>query len=167
MGKNLWGLGASPYRVSGLEAREHGEAGMREGENLKQRAHVAGPIAGEAFQSGLDASALIRDRARFQRRGARFDAERSQKVALPHRSKRSRPGYARRPIKFVEIDVDGEVGLARFGKRIDKSVALNRLQPVAERRALVAVIDDERCAALPRDPARQWFRDGEGNLGPF
>src|SRR4051795_2666106 len=148
---DLWGFGALPYRVRIREAREPGEAGMRESENLEQRAHVARSVAGEAFQGGVDVRALNRRCARLQRRRADFDAERSQEVALRRRPERPRAARARRLVELVESDVSGEIGLARLGERVGEGVAPHGLQGAAERGALVAVVDDERRAALPDD----------------
>ena len=47
-----------------------------------------------------------------------------------------------------EVDMGGEIDLARRGEGIDRAMAGNRLQGVATRRSGIAVVDDNRDAAL-------------------
>ena len=61
-----------------------------------------------------------------------------------------------------EIDMGGEVHLARIGEGIGEPVRLHRLKRVAQRRPFIAIIDDDRRAALPRDLLRQGIGDFRG-----
>ena len=50
-----------------------------------------------------------------------------------------------------EIDVGGEILLARVVERVGKGVAANRLKRVAVLAAGIAIIDDDRGAAMARE----------------
>ena len=93
--------------------------------------------------------------------GAHWRAQRRARASMPsarshapcvtgpwtHRALGLRPLGQRR-----EIDMRGQVALARFVERIGIGVAAHRLQRVADRGAFIAIVDDQRRAAL-RAPA--------------
>ncbi len=123
--------------------------GSREGEDLEQLAHAAAPRRSGA-QRRVDGRGLRRRRARASapRARRRCRAPAGSRPASSARTTAAPPARAARA--SGEIDMGGQVGLARLGERVDEGVAPHRLQRVAEAGASVAVVDD----AAPRRPAR-------------
>ncbi len=93
-------------------------------------------------------------------RGARLDAEAIEEHALRHGSPSARAGGLGRGGEIGEIDVRGEIGRAGLGQDVVPAVAPHRLQGVAAGAGPIAVIDEERGAALARKTRRQVARQG-------
>ena len=85
--------------------------------------------------------------------GAFEEPHGQQKVALRPDvgGKAGLPGDLR---QGVEVDMGGEIGFARIGERVFRSVAAQRLQGVADGRPLIAVVDDEGRSAMFGQPRR-------------
>src|SRR5581483_5208755 len=83
----------------------------------------------------------------------------AEELAL--RQQRSGPGAGglRRAAERPEVDMRRQVGFAGMGEEVVISVLPYRLQRVARRRSLVAVVDDERRAALRGNARRQRLHD--------
>ena len=106
------------------------------------------PGAGQSLQGRLDIRRHLRARLAHQRRRARLDAEAPQEIALLHRPVQPRAGIFRAERKRLEIDMRGQVGLSRIAQRIGETVAGDCLERIAGIAAHMAVVDDQRRAAL-------------------
>ena len=107
---------------------------------------------------------LFRRRVALQRVRALQDPQLAQEGALLDRPVDAGVGGRRRARERGEIDMGGEVGLARLGQRIDELMRLDRLQGLAEGGADIAVINHQRRAVLGDDargdPGHQALRGG-------
>ena len=82
----------------------------------------------------LSSSARSGSASLGERLGPEVDADRAQEVALVDRAIDRRPGRAGAARHGGEIDMGGEIAIARRGERIDIAVGAQRLQRVAEAR---------------------------------
>ena len=98
---------------------------------------------------------------------AHVDAQMLEEMALRHRAMDAQPGLARDIGQHREIDMGGEVALAWIGEGIGELVVLHRLQRVAQGWAFIAIVDDDRDAALARDPAGKGIARGGAGLRHF
>ena len=89
---------------------------------------------------------------RHQRDGPRLDAEPLEELALRHRAMDARADILSRARQRLEIDMCGDVGMARILQRIGEAVPGDGLEGVAGVAAQMAVIDDQRRAVLVAHP---------------
>ena len=119
----------------------------REGDGLEELAHAGARRLGQPLLCVADPLRLLgarRCRA-DQLVRARLQPQRLQERPLFQRSMHSSTRQpAPSPPERIEIDVGGEVRLARRGERIDEGMGPHRLQRVAEARLHMAVIEEER-----------------------
>ena len=64
-----------------------------------------------------------------------------------------------------EIDVRGEIAIARRRERIDVAMGAQGLQRVAESGDRVAIVDEERRAALLDEPRAEFEHEADGRTG--
>src|SRR5687768_13698261 len=121
---------------------------MCNGQNLKQLSHAGRSALREASEGSVDVGSLVRRGAGLQSLGPSLDSERLKEIAL--RDDAVSPSVLRcgSLVEAVEVHMGGEIRLARFVQRIDRPVALQRLQGVAEGRTPVAVIEDQGGPAI-------------------
>ena len=97
-------------------------------------------------------------------RARTIDAERAQEVALVDRAVDGGAGGARAARHRGEVHMRGEVAFARVGQRVDRAMGAHRLQRVAEAGGGVAVVEEQRRAALFDQPRAEFeheaVRDG-------
>src|SRR6185295_7699998 len=105
--------------------------------------------------AAFDLGGLFRRGQSPERGGAPGDAEIAQKGRLIDRSGHPRAHAFGGNRERLEIDVGGQVYVARGRERIDEGVAANRLQSVTGRALGVAVVDDEGRTALVDQPPAQ------------
>ena len=134
-------------------------------DDLEQRAHLGAAFAEQPLDRAVDLGRLFRRGQRLERSGALLDAEVAEKFGLRDRSGHARAHAFGGERKGLEIDMGGQIDLARRLQRIDEGVAADRLQGVAGRALDVAVIDHQRRAALMHQPAAERQRQIVG--APF
>ena len=145
------GMAGEALRV---KSRQRPELRIGDRQHLEQLAHL-----------------VRRGQTRRARRRCRRLAAASRWPSVARRAVRSRGGAGIRPAGSArararparcaqvatagEIDLRGQIGLARILQRVGERVAAHGLQGVAERAFGMAVVDDQRRAAMPRDAPRQ------------
>ena len=102
--------------------------------------HGAG--AGETCRPGDNGLALLRFCLLQQKVAARFEAELKEEFSLRKRSIGFQSRCARAARKIGEVDMGGQVRLARSLERIGKAMTANGLQRIAEIRLLVTVVNE-------------------------
>ena len=122
---------ASTIMASGSNPGSGAELGRGDGDGLEQVAHAARAFRHQPREGDFDVGGLAR-RARFERRGALFDAEPQEQLALPDRPMDARAHALGALRQRFEIDMGGQVGVARRAQRIGEGMAGDRLQRVAE-----------------------------------
>src|SRR5579885_1960755 len=125
---------------------------MHERQYLEERAHFG--AVDQAMHASLEAHAGFGRRLRLQLPQSGFDAECAQELALRHRTADARTGAARRRGEGLEVDVRREVGATRRVQHWMIPVLPNGLEGVAADARGVAVIDEERGAAVPGQAPR-------------
>ena len=110
---------------------------------LEQFAHAAGAVRDQPRKRDLDVGGLVARRTRLQRRGALVDAEPQEQIALPDRSVDARAHAFGALRQRLEIDMGGQIGLARRAQRIGEGMSGDRLQRVAQAELGVAIVDDQ------------------------
>ena len=119
------------------EPGEAGETGVRDGDDLEELAHAAiGCAPGQPLHAASMEAARSRRCVALERIGAGCEAQRltGTRPASIGPSTAAPWALAVRG-KSREIDMDGEVRLARLGQHIHESVRLDRLERVAEGRS--------------------------------
>ena len=98
---------------------------------LEQRAHLALTLADQTRPRALELFGAVGTGALGQGLGPQVDADRAQEIALVDRAVDGGAGSAGAARHGREIDMGGEVAIARRGQRVDISVGAQRLQRVA------------------------------------
>ena len=98
----------------------------------------------------------FRSRSLGERLGPEVDADRAQEVALVDRPVDGRAGGARAARHRGEIDMGGQVAVAGRGKRVDVAMCAQGLKRVAEAGDRMAVVDQQRRAALLHQPRAEF-----------
>ena len=137
---------------SDASRREPGErvrSGCGDAEHLEHRAHAAAPGVGQPLQRAGDVGGRPRAWPSPSASAAR--------VSMPRRLRKSpcvtgpctrAPTILGGARQRLEVDMGGDVGLARRFQGIGEAVAGDRLEGVAGIAAQMAVVDDERRAVL-------------------
>ena len=140
---------------SGVQTgRAAASAGSAKAETLKS-SPMPRPAPVKRASARVDGRGLRRHRAALERRGARSRCRAREEAPCVTGPCTAAPCGARRRGELREIDMDGEVGFARLGERVDKGVAGARPAACRRRPAHVAVVDDERRAAAVRAERRR------------
>src|SRR5579859_2070163 len=129
------------------KACERFDRRMRNAEHLEQRAHAAAPGADQAAQRGGDVGGDLGRGLADQRCGAGLDAEPLQELTLLDRTVHAGVDVLGAARQRFEVDMSGEIGLARILQGVGEAVARNRLEGIAGVAAGMTVIDHERGAA--------------------
>ena len=148
------GVSRSGRRRFVADARDRGEIGLGDRQHLEHRAHAAAAAVGQPLQRAGNIGGNLRRGFCHQRDGPGLDAEPLEELALRHRAVDARADIFRRARQRLEIDMGGDVGLARIFQGIGKAVAGDGLEGVAGVAAQMAVIDDQRRAVLVAHPRR-------------
>src|SRR5437868_15337357 len=114
-------------------------------ENLEQLTHRIS--CGQAIQSGLDILRAF-GIAPQKGRGARLYSKPAQPVALCHQWAYRRACLACGPHDSGEIDVTGEVLLARISEDRRKAMAAHRLKRVAMPGGFMAIVNEDACPTM-------------------
>ena len=133
---------------------------MGPGHHPEQRAHRR--CIGQPHPCRLDLR-RARGRCAGQLLGARIDAQLAQEIALPHRAMHPQPRLSRHIADDAEIDMGGQVHLARIGKGVGELVRLDGLERVPQQRPFIAIVDDDRRPALLGDALRQGIGDASAD----
>ena len=107
----------------------------------------SGPIwRGSARRAAPDSSAAFWSSVAFRSGllASRRQTELEQKFALRYRAEGSKAERRRAVLDGGEIDMSGEVGLARHGQWIGEAVAMDSLECVADAGLGVTVISEQR-----------------------
>src|SRR5271165_4820954 len=103
-------------RSSWLEAGRGRKLAVRDAHGLEERAHLAFGLSDQAGASRLERFRPIRSRALRERLGSQIDSDRAQEIALVDRAVDYRPGRACASRHRSEIDMRGQVTVARRGE---------------------------------------------------
>ena len=152
-------LTAAPSKPGGA-----GEVAVGDDHRLEQPAHFADVLADETPARLLELLGPL-GRAFGQRLGAGVDADLAQEIALVDRPVHGGARGAGAARHRGEIDVRGDVAFAGLDQRVDDAMAAHRLQRVAERGDGVAVVDEQREPALPRQPPARARRSADARPG--
>ena len=152
---NAWGM-LTRTSCLRLEAGRGPEPAVGDGHRFEQRAHLALTLADQARPRPLELLGAVGTRALRQRLGPQVYADRAEEIALVDRAVDGGAGSAGAARHGGEIDVGGEIAIARGGERIDIAVGAQRLQRVAITGYGVAVIDQERRSALFDEPSAEF-----------
>ena len=108
--------------------------------------------ADEATKRAVDGHRLLGTRILPQPGRPCFDTEGPQEAALGHRTERVGTRLPRHRRQRGEIHMGCEVGGAGRVQHAVPAVASHRLKRIAGTRPFVPIVDDERRAAVGRDP---------------
>ena len=136
------------------KSRQHIERGIGDRHHLEHRSHAAAAALGQPLQRAGNVFGNFGRGLGHQGRRALVDAEAFEEFALRHRAVHPCAKILGGAHQRLEIDMGGDVGLARIFQGIGKAVAGDGLKGIASIAAQMAVIDDQRGAAVVADPGR-------------
>jgi len=131
--------------------------GRSDRHRLEEIAHLVARC--QTMKRAVDVLCRLRRGAAFQTGGALQDAEALQEFALRHGAVHpcARPFAGSR--KRREINMSGDVCFAGLGERVAILVGLERLERIARRADMMAIVDDEGGAVSGGDAVRDVRRD--------
>ena len=120
-------------------------------QRLEQSAHLL--QVEQALGGRVEVRRLRRRGAAGERGGAQLDAQALEQRVLGDGTVHRGPGLAGGPRQRAEIDMGGQIGGTGIDQHAVLQVAADGLQAVAAAAAIVAVVDDQRGAAMLCDAA--------------
>ena len=137
-----------------LESRQRAQSRRGDRDRLEQFAHAARAFGDQPRQGDIDLGGFARRRIGLERGGALHDAEPQKQIALADRPVNARAHAFGALGEGFEVDMRGEVGVARRAKRIGEGMSGDRLQRVAQAEFGMAVVDDQGCSLVAQTPSK-------------